>query len=256
MFFGVDGVVEAVAVLFLEVFVDGLIKGQRRDNDFLWLDLRVEFLDGGDDFLDLRMAKFEGIDHRLFRDFQRAGFDHDDGFVGTGNDDVHQAFFLVGDGGVDDQLTVEEADADAGDGLLEREIRAVGRGGSAGNGDDVGIILAVRGEDHGDDLSFIAPGLGEERAHGTVDQAGGEDFFFGRTAFALEEATGDFSGGVSVFAIVDSERQKVAVVHLRSHASGGQDDGVAVARSYGAIGLLGDFPGFEDERASSDFDGY
>src|SRR5439155_4365619 len=115
---------------------------------------------------------------------------------GAGNDDVHQTFLLVGDGGIDHQLPVHQANTDAGDGLLEREVRTVSRSRRAGYGDDVGIILAVRGEHHGDDLRFVAPGFREERAHGAVNQAGGENFLFRRTAFALEEATGDFSGGV------------------------------------------------------------
>ncbi len=201
------------------------------------------------------MAEFEGVGNGFFGNFKRAGFHHDDGFFGAGDDDVHQTLFLVGDSGVDHQLAVQQANANAGDGFLEREIRAVSSGGRAGNGDDIGVILAVRGEHHGYDLSFVAPGFGEERAHRAVNQTGGEDFFFGGAAFALEKTTGNFSGGVSVFAVVNGERQEVAVVHLRGHASSSQDDGVAVARGNGAIGLLGDFSSFENQRASTDFNG-
>src|SRR6266478_919448 len=161
MLFGVHRIVEPVAILFLEVLVDGLIERKRRDNDLFRLELGVKILDGGDDFLDLRVAEFEGIGNGFFGDFERAGFHHDDGFFGASDDDVHQTFLLVGDSGIDYQLALEQAHADASNGLFEREVRAVGGGGSAGNGDDVGVILAVRGEHHGYDLRFVAPGFGE-----------------------------------------------------------------------------------------------
>src|SRR6266478_4764455 len=247
--------VDEVIAFFLEMLVDGLIERKRRDNDLFRLELRVKFLDGGDDFLDLRVAEFEGVGDSFFGDFERAGFHHDDGFFGASDDDVHQTFFLVGDSRIDHQLAVKQAHANASNGLFEREVRAISSGGRAGDGDDVGVILAVRGEHHGYDLSLVAPGFREERAHGAVNQAGGEDFFFGGAAFALEKTTGNFSGGVSIFAVVNGERQEVAVVHLRGHASGSQDNGVAVARGNGAIGLLGDFSSFENQRASTDFNG-
>ncbi len=78
-----------------------------------------------DDFLDLGVAKFERVDHRFFGNFQRAGLHHDDGVFGAGNDDVHQAFLLVRDGGIGNQLAVEQADANRGDGLFKRQVRAI-----------------------------------------------------------------------------------------------------------------------------------
>src|SRR6267378_3500639 len=256
MLLRVHRVVEAVTVFFLEVLVNTFVKGEGRNDYFLGLELRVEFLDGGDDFLDLRVAELESVRDGFFGDFESAGFHHDDGFFRAGDDDIHQAFLLVGDGGIDHQLAVEQSDADASDGLLKRQVRAIGRSRGAGYGNDIGVVLAVRGEHHGDNLGFIAPGFGEERAHGTVNQPGSENFFFRGAAFALEEAAGNFSGGVSVFAVVHRERKKIAIIHRRGHASGGQDDRVAVAGGNGAVRLLCDFSGFEDERPSSDFDGH
>jgi hypothetical protein len=49
----------------------------------------------------------------------------------------------------------------------------------------------------------------EQRADRTVDQARGQNFFFGRTAFAFEEATRDFTGGERLFLIVNREREEV-----------------------------------------------
>src|SRR6266851_2708580 len=146
MLFGVHRVVEPVAVFLLKILVDAFIERKGRDNDFFGLELGVKFLDGGDDFLDLGVAELKGIGDGFFGNFERAGFHHDDGFIRAGDDDVHQTFLLVGDGGIDHQLPVHQANADAGDGLLKREVRAVGRSGRAGDGNHIGVILAVRGE--------------------------------------------------------------------------------------------------------------
>src|SRR5882762_3220626 len=249
-------VVEAVTVLFLEILVNVFVEREGRNDDFLGLNLRVEFLDGGDDFLDLRVAELESVRDGFFGNFQSAGFHHDDGFFRAGDNDIHQAFLLVGDGGIDHQLAIEQSDADAGDGLLKRQVRAIRRSRGAGYGNDIGVVLTVRGEHHGDNLGFIAPRFREERAHRAINQPGSENFFFRGAAFALEEAAGNFSGGVGVFAAVHSKWKKIAVIHRRGHASGGQDDGVAVARGNGAVGLLCDFSGFEDERPASNLDGH
>src|SRR6267378_8685330 len=224
MLLGVYRVVETVTVFFLEVLVNTFVEGEGRNDDFLGLELRVKVLDSGDDFLDLRVAELESVRDGFFRNFERAGFHHDDGFFRAGDNDIHQAFLLVGDGGIDHQLAVEQSDADAGNGLLKRQVRAIRRSRGAGYGNDIGVVLAVRGEHHGDNLGFIAQGFGEERALGRVNQPGSENFFFRGAAFALEEAAGNFSGGVGVFAVVHSERKKIAVIHRRGHASGGQDD--------------------------------
>ena len=61
-----------------------------------------------------------------------------------------------------------------------------------------------------DDLRLVQIAFGEQRADRTVDQAAGEDFFFRRTSFALDEAAGKLAGGVSVFAIIHGERKKAA----------------------------------------------
>src|SRR5207245_2834937 len=169
---------------------------QRIDLHLGGLDLRVQFADRGYDLLDLRVAEFQRIHHHLFGDFQRSGLDHDDAFVGAGDDDVQAADFLLGNRRIGDELAIDIADAHAGDGRLEWEVGAKGRGRGRGNGDDVRVVLAVGGQDHADNLRFIAPGLREQRAHRPIDQARGQDFFFGGPAFALEEATWNLAGRI------------------------------------------------------------
>src|SRR5579872_1258426 len=103
MLFRIESIAELRAVLFVQIFVNPFIKRQRLDHDLYRFELRVEFLDGGDDFLDLRVAELESVDDGFFGDFEGAGFDHDDGFFGAGDDDVKQALLLFGDGRISDE---------------------------------------------------------------------------------------------------------------------------------------------------------
>ena len=41
---------------------------------------------------------------------------------------------------------------------------------------NVGIVFAVGGEDEGDDLGLALEAFGEQRAHGAVNLAAGENF--------------------------------------------------------------------------------
>ncbi len=221
MLLGIQRVVKPRAVFFLNFLIESFVKRQRRNDDLLRFELGVKFLDGGDDFLDLSVAEFEGVRDGLFGNFESTGFHHDDGFFRAGDDDVQETFLLLGDGWIGDELAVEQTHADGGDGFLKREVRAVARGGSSGDGDDIGIVVAVSGKHHADDLGFIAPSFGKERAKRAVNQAGSENFFFGRPAFAFEEAAGNFSSGIGVFTVIDSKRKKVAIVGSGGHASSG-----------------------------------
>jgi hypothetical protein len=53
-----------------------------------------------------------------------------------------------------------------------------------------------------DDLDFIEETLGEERAAGTVAEAGDEDFALGGAALAFEIAAGETAGGGVFVAVV------------------------------------------------------
>src|SRR5262249_34668291 len=99
---------------------------------------------------------------------------------------------------------------------------------------------AVSRQDEGDDLRFLTIALLEGRTEGTVDEAGGEDFFLGRTSFALEEASRDAPAGVGVLLVVDGEGHEVAHDSAVFEAGRGKDDRVAVSDYARAVGLFGD----------------
>ena len=73
--------------------------------------------------------------------------------------------------GIDDQLAIQQAHANRGDGIGERQVGDIGRRRSRGYGNDVRIIFAVRGQHHGDDLCLISPGIGKQRPHRPVNQS-------------------------------------------------------------------------------------
>ena len=172
------------------------------------------------------------------------------------HDDVQQAGLLLGATvGLATSLPSSKPTRTAAIGVVngKSEINAAAE--AAGDADHVRIVFAVRGKHHGDDLRFIAPGFGKQRAQRAVDHARSQNFALRGAPFALEKAAGNFSGGIGVFAVVHGERKKIAVIRLGIHAGGDQHDGIAIARQNGAVGLLGNFSGFQSQRASADFDG-
>ena len=146
----------------------------------------------------------------------------------------------LGVGRVDDELAIDDADADRADGAVERNVRERERAAGAVDAEDVGIVFLVGRVDERDDLRLVAEGLREERADGTIDLAGGQDFLLAGPAFALDEAAGDASAGVGVLAVFDGEREEVdAFLRLGRGDRGGENDVVAAGGEGGAGGLLG-----------------
>jgi hypothetical protein len=64
-------------------------------------------------------------------------------------------------------------------------------------------------QDRGDHLRLAAKALGEERSHGPVDEARGEDLLLRRPTLALEEAARDLAGGERLLDVLASEREEI-----------------------------------------------
>jgi hypothetical protein len=128
MLLGIERVVQPVAVFLLQILVDAFVEGKRLDGHFLGLELAVKLLNSRDDLPDLCVAEFESIGNRFLGNLERAGLHHDDGFFGAGDDDVQQALLLLSNGGVGDELPIEQADPDTGNGLLKRQVGSIAGG--------------------------------------------------------------------------------------------------------------------------------
>ena len=215
------------------------------------LRLRLAYL--GDDFVDEvhyfadgLVRKLHGVHEQLFGDFFGSGLDHRDAAAVSGDGEVERAVrevFLVG---VDDELSVDAADAHSAYravprnvGYRERERRAV-------DAEDVGGVFLVDGHDGRDDVYVVAHPFGEERADGAVDHASAEYRGLGRTALALDEAAGDFAGRVVALFVVDEQREEVeALARLFREHRRHEYHRVAVSRQHRSVGLLRHASDFE-----------
>ena len=215
------------------------------DHDGLDLALRLanflgQVADGGADLLDLLVAELDGLHHGLFRNFLGAGLDHHDAVGGADHHQVQLAVALLVVGGIDDEIAVHLADAHRADGAVKRNVGNAERDRRAVDAGDVGIVGRIGREHHGDDLGLAAEAFGEQRPDGPVDLAAGENFALAGPPFALDEAAGNASGGVGVFAVVDGEGEEVdALTRVGVGAGGGENNVVADAHNAGAVGLLG-----------------
>ncbi len=70
-------------------------------------------------------------------------------------------------------------------------------------------ISGIERNDLCDDLHFVLELFREQRTNRAIDQARGERFLFGRTAFTLEEATRNATGGIELLDVVDGEREEI-----------------------------------------------
>ncbi len=103
-----------------------------------------------------------------------------------------------------------------------------------------GVILRIGRKHHGSDLSFVAEAFREQRANRTVNEATGQDFFFRRTALALDEAAREFAGGVHVLAVINRQREEGSSrFWLLVRAGGNQDDRLSRTYNDRPVGLFG-----------------
>ena len=133
--------------------------------------LADQFLDGGDDLLDLGVGELDGAEDDVFGLLLGAGLDHHDAVLMADDHDVERGVGALGVGGIDDELAIDAAHAHGAHGGAEGNVRERERSGRGVDADDVGIVFLVGGEDQRDDLGLVAEAVGEERADGAVDLA-------------------------------------------------------------------------------------
>ena len=114
--------------------------------------------------------------------------------------------------------------------------------------------MRQNGDDH---LGLVLEALDEQRADRTVDQARDQGLLFGGTALALEEATGDLTGGKGLFLIIHGQREEVDPGFWRTGGDDGrQNHGLAVGGQHSAVSLTRDTAGLEGQRAAGPVDGF
>ena len=235
--------------LFQRAFVDDLDVARLLGGLFGQLDDRI------DHRLEVPMAEHHGAEHDVFVQLLGFRFHHQHGVGGSGHDQVELGFHHLVERWVEHVFVVGKADARGSDRALEGRAgnRQCRRGGD--QRENVGIVLHVMRQ-HGDDhLRLVTPAVDEQRADRAVDQAGNECFLFGRAAFALEITAGNATRGVSLFLIVDGQRQEVDAFARRLRGNhGGEHHGLAIGRQHGAVGLTGNLAGLKLEGTATPVD--
>ncbi len=202
----------------------------------------------GDYVLDGLMAQPERLQDDLFGHLVGAGLHHQDGLGGPCQPQVQETALHLRDGGVDHQSAVYVADARGADRPSEGDVgnRQSGRGGD--DGEDVRLMLLVLREGRDDNLYLMPHVLGEQRAQGTVGQAGDEDGALGGAALPALEGAGNAAGRVESLLKVHRQREEIYPFPLLGgHSSGSQQDGVTAADGDGATGLQGQMARLQGE---------
>ena len=180
--------VHALLDLAVEVVADLLLDLKLRAGG-----LARHRVDAVDDLAYGGMRHFEGTHHLILGRFLRAGFDHDDRLPAARDDEIDLAPFPLLVRRVHDVVVVDQADADAGDRRVERNLGEGERRRRARDSEHVRVVVRVGRQDERDDLRLEPPAGREERPDGPVDEPARQDFLLGRLALALEEAAGDSS---------------------------------------------------------------
>ena len=136
--------------------------------------------------------------------------------------------------------------------------RNVGNGQRRAGADDrqrIRILLGVGRKDHGDDLGFIQEPFGKQRPDRTIDQAAGENFFFGGTPLAFDKTARDLPGGVGVLAVVHREGEEPGSrFRIVGHAGGDENRGIARSDDNRAVRLSGHLAGFQGDCPATQID--
>ena len=183
----------------------------------------AQFFDASDHLFDFFVGEEEGFNHAGFRDLFGAAFHHGDGIGGTGDDEVEDGLFALGNGWIDDEGIIDQADAYGTDGAIPRNLGDVQGRGNAVHRQHIGFVFLVKGDDEARAVGIAHVAFWEERAQWAVGQAAGERFVVGGAGFTLKEVTWDAASGVSLFAVIHHEGEKalaglgIAVAHRGEH---------------------------------------
>ena len=105
-----------------ELIVISLVELRRRNLPLRLAGLFAELIDGCTNLLNFRVSEFDGVNHRLFFYFFRAGLDHHDAFGGADNHDVQKAVTHFAVGRIHDKCAVHQSHSYCADWAKERNI--------------------------------------------------------------------------------------------------------------------------------------
>ena len=138
-----------------------------------------------DNFLVYFMSPKDGVNHNLLRHLIGSGLNHDNLFPGGSNGQCHVRYLLLVSSGVDNKLTVNQTHLRGGTGTCKRNIGNAGCNGRTQHGCQLRAAVGVH--THYDVVKghVVAVILREQRPHGAVDNAAGQDSVLRSLAFPL-----------------------------------------------------------------------
>ncbi|EXI65314.1 MAG: hypothetical protein AW07_04714 [Candidatus Accumulibacter sp. SK-11] len=230
----------------LELAVHRLVPRGRGPVPLRFAGLVGQFVDRLDCRLHLLVAEDDGAKHDILGKLHGFRLDHQHGRPGPRDNQIEPARLELGAAWVEDILIVNVADAGGADRSIERDSRNRQCRRGADQRRYVGVDLRVERHHHRDDLDLVVEAFREQRAQRAIDQTRGQRLLLGGAAFALEEATGNSSGGVGLFDVVDGQREEILPRFGRAVADDGdQNHRLAHRDQYGAASLARDLPGFQ-----------
>ena len=203
-------------------------------------DLGDDLVDEVDLLADLLVGLHDAGVHDLVGDLVGAGLDHDHLLPGGGHGDIHAgglALLLVG---VEHDLAVHIAHLQAADGAGEGDLGIADAGGSADHGGHLGGAVVIHAHHGAGDAHVVAEVIGEQGAHGPVDQAAGQHGGQRGAALTAHEGAGDAAHGVQLLLKVHGQGEEVhAVTGTGGHGDGHHHGGLAIGDHGGGVGQLG-----------------
>ena len=203
-------------------------------------DLTDDLVDEVDLLADLLVGLDDAGVHDLVGDLVGPGLDHDHLLPGGGHGHVHAAGPALLLGGIEDDLAVAEAHLQAADGAGEGDLTIAHAGGGADHGGHLGGAVVVHAHNGALDAHVVAEVVGEQGAHGPVNEAAGQHGGQGGPALAAHEGAGDAAHGVQLLLKVHAQGEEVdAVPGAGGDGGGHHHGGLAVLHQGGGGGQLG-----------------
>ena len=192
------------------------------------------------------MPELDRVEDGVFFHFFGARLDHDDPVGSSDDHDVDQALAHFVISGIHDELPVDQSDAHCAEGTEKRNVGNRQRARRAVNAEYVRIVIGVGRKNESNDLRLALESFGEHGTHRPVNLPAGEHFALTHAPFALDESAGKPSAGIGVFAVIDSEREKIdAFARVGIGRGRGEHNIFAEPYNRCPMGLLGELSGFK-----------
>ena len=198
------------------------------------------------------MREAQRLEDVGLRHFERTTFNHHDGVLRTGDDQLHVGEGQLLERRVEHPVSLHATHAHAADRTHERDLRGVQRERRGEQRQHVGVILLVGRDDVDEHLHFVLESFREQRADRAVDDAARQDLVIVGTPFALDEAARDLAGGVRLLLVLyrqGEERERTLVL---AHGNGGENHRLAELDDRGTRRLLRHTTGLDDQWATGE----